>query len=127
MEISESIRTAMQQTNNLFSTAVIRGGKIDALDDVYTLDARVLPPGAAMIEGRAPIKQFWAQAIAGLGLEDARLTSVEIERSGDGVVEIGSAELTLGGAQRVAGKYVVHWKQEDGRWKWHVDIWNMNQ
>jgi ketosteroid isomerase-like protein len=23
-------------------------------------------------------------------------------------------------------KYVVYWRQEDGRWKWHVDIWNMN-
>ena len=21
-------------------------------------------------------------------------------------------------------KYVVHWKQEDGAWKWHIDIWN---
>jgi len=23
-------------------------------------------------------------------------------------------------------KYVVYWKQEGGRWKWHVDIWNQN-
>jgi len=23
-------------------------------------------------------------------------------------------------------KYVVYWRQEDGRWKWHVDIWNPN-
>jgi len=23
-------------------------------------------------------------------------------------------------------KYVVYWRQEDGRWKWHVDIWNAN-
>ena len=23
-------------------------------------------------------------------------------------------------------KYVVYWRQEDGRWKWHVDIWNSN-
>jgi hypothetical protein len=21
-------------------------------------------------------------------------------------------------------QYVVIWKQEDGRWKWHRDIWN---
>ena len=44
------------------------------------------------------------------------------------IVEIGSAALTrsrrTGG---VAVKYVVHWKQEDGTWKWHVDIWNPNQ
>ena len=23
-------------------------------------------------------------------------------------------------------KYVVYWKQDAGRWKWHVDIWNQN-
>jgi hypothetical protein len=24
-------------------------------------------------------------------------------------------------------KYVVHWKWEDGDWKWNVDIWNQNE
>jgi hypothetical protein len=23
-------------------------------------------------------------------------------------------------------KYVVYWREEDGRWQWHVDIWNPN-
>jgi hypothetical protein len=23
-------------------------------------------------------------------------------------------------------KYVVYWRQEDGHWKWHIDIWNPN-
>jgi len=23
-------------------------------------------------------------------------------------------------------KYVVFWRQEDSRWKWHIDIWNQN-
>jgi len=23
-------------------------------------------------------------------------------------------------------KYVIYWRQEDGRWKWHVDIWNFS-
>jgi len=38
--------------------------------------------------------------------------------------EVGRAVLTLGG-QQAAAKYVVVWRQEDGRWRWHVDIWNM--
>jgi len=23
-------------------------------------------------------------------------------------------------------KYVVYWRNEDGRWKWDVDMWNRN-
>jgi ketosteroid isomerase-like protein len=31
-----------------------------------------------------------------------------------------------GTTAQMEAKYVVCWKQEDGRWKWHVDIWNQN-
>jgi ketosteroid isomerase-like protein len=46
--------------------------------------------------------------------------------AGDTVVEIGRAEIVTNGGATVAVKYVVHWKQEDGRWKWNTDIWNLN-
>jgi ketosteroid isomerase-like protein len=46
------------------------------------------------------------------------------------VVEIGSATLTIQpegqAASELVVKYVVYWLEEDGRWKWHVDIWNAN-
>ena len=32
----------------------------------------------------------------------------------------------MGSGQTVTVKYVVHSKQEDGGWKWRVDIWNTN-
>lgn len=43
------------------------------------------------------------------------------------MIEIGRAELLGGSGQTVAPKDVVQWKQEDGDWKWHVDIWNGNE
>ena len=43
----------------------------------------------------------------------------------DGAYEIGRATLDLGGGQQAHAKYVVIWRQEDGQWRWHVDIWNM--
>ncbi len=50
--------------------------------------------------------------------------------AGDGVVEIGRAKLTIEpdgqAASEMEVKYVVRWRNEDGRWKWHVDIWNQN-
>ena len=100
------------------------------MDDVYTADARILPPGAPMVSGREAIKQFWAAMIQSANAKSAELTPVEILPATDSVVEIGRATLTVepepGAAAQMEGKYVVYWKQEDGRWKWHVDIWNMN-
>ena len=53
MSIPESVRTGMQQTNDLFGSAVVKNREIDALDNIYTVDARILPPGADSIQGRA--------------------------------------------------------------------------
>jgi len=48
--------------------------------------------------------------------------------TGDGVVEIGQATLSIQPEgqppSELVVKYVVYWRQEDGKWKWHVDIWN---
>lgn len=62
-----------------------------------------------------------------MGVTGAKLTIVDAEEAGDGVIEIGRADLTVAGGQIVTVKYVVHWKQEDGEWKWSIDIWNPNQ
>jgi ketosteroid isomerase-like protein len=127
IRISDSILAAMRQTNEFFDTQVVQKNNTDTLNRVYTADARILPPGAPMIAGRENIKGFWKQAIAGLGLKSAKLATVEAETTGDSVVEIGTADLTVGDGSVVTVKYVVHWKQEDGDWKWHVDICNPNQ
>lgn len=127
MSVPQSVQAALQQTNDLFCSAVVKNRQIDALDNIYTANARILPPGADLVEGRAKIKDFWEQAIAALAVTDATLCTVDAETSGDSVIEIGRADLTLEGGQRVAVKYVVQWKQEDGKWKWNTDIWNMNQ
>ena len=80
-----------------------------------------------MLEGREQAKGFWKEAIKAMGIKSAKLTTVSAEAVGDGVVEIGRAELMMGSGQTAMVKYVVHWKQEDGEWKWHVDIWNANE
>lgn len=46
---------------------------------------------------------------------------MDAQTVGDSVIEVGRAELMLDGGQTVAVKYVVHWKQEDGTWKWHTN------
>jgi len=120
----------MAAVNKLFNEEVVGKRNLAALDDVYTADARILPPGGPMVAGREAIKQFWAAMIQAVNAKSAELASVEIMPAGDGVVEIGRATLSMepepGTTAQMEAKYVVYWKQEDGRWKWHVDIWNQN-
>jgi ketosteroid isomerase-like protein len=121
----KEILEAMKATNALFNEEVIAKGNVGALERIYTADARVLPPGAEMVSGRLAIQQFWAGAIQGLGLRRAVLETIDAMPTGDGVVEIGRADLETASG-RLSVKYVVFWRQEGGRWKWHVDIWNPN-
>ncbi len=120
----------MVSTNNLFNTEVFGKRNFDALDQIYTEDARILPPGAPIISGRNDIKKFWRNLIESVNARSAVLTSVEVIPAGDGIVEIGRAALTVEpeghATAEMEVKYVVYWQQEDGRWKWHVDIWNQN-
>ena len=83
MAVSEALATGMKETNERFCRDAIGGGDNAAWDRIYTRNAKVLPPGAPMIEGIDAIKAFWAQAIAGLGLTAAKLT---LEASRDMIV-----------------------------------------
>jgi len=120
----------MAATNAIFNDEVIGKRKFDALDVIYTADARILPPGAPMIAGREAIKKFWKDLLTSANGRSCVLESVEVMPAGDGVVEIGKASLTIEPAGQSPAtmevKYVVYWRNEDNRWKWHVDIWNLN-
>jgi ketosteroid isomerase-like protein len=124
----EEIKLAMKATNDVFTTEVIGKRNFDAVDQIYTTDARIMPPGAVSVSGRTGIKEFWAGLVSSANATAAVLTSVDVMPAGDGVVEIGSAKITIApdghGTSELEAKYVVYWRQEDGHWKWHVDIWN---
>lgn len=126
----DAIKSGMSETNELFNSEVFGRRNFNALDQIYTSDARILPPGAPMIEGREGIRKFWTDMVTGANAQSAVLTSLDVMPSGGGAVEIGHTVLTVAPAgqpqAQMEAKYVVFCKQEDGRWKWHVDIWNLN-
>jgi len=126
----DEIKLAMAATNNLFNTEVFGNRNFAALDQIYTSDARILPPGAPMISGRDAIKKFWSDLIQSVNAKSAVLATVDLMLAGDGLVEIGRATLTVEpqgqSTTQMEVKYVVYWRQEGSRWKWHVDIWNQN-
>ena len=126
MPVPDSVKTEMRKLNDLFGETVVKSRNFAALDQIYTTDARVLPSGADLIQGRKNITDFWQKAVTGMNVQGAKLVSVDAHLAGDSIIEIGRAQLFLPESQSVEVKYVVEWKQEDGAWKWHTDIWNMN-
>src|SRR5688500_1989237 len=93
--IADNISAAMRRTNDLFITEVFGNRNFSALEQIYTKEARILPPGAQMISGIQAITKFWSDLIQSANATAADLTSVDVIPAGDGLVEIGRATITM--------------------------------
>jgi ketosteroid isomerase-like protein len=129
MDLSE-IRQSIAKTNELFNSEVFGKRNFDVLDQIYTEDARVLPPGRLMVTGRQEIKGFWFDIIRSYNAKSTARQSLDVITTGEGLLDIGRGVMTAEPAGlpevQVDFKYVVFWQQEDGIWKWHVHIWNLS-
>ena len=121
----DDIPQEFQSVNRLFEEFIAKG-EFAKLDEVYTKEARILPPGADMVTGLANVQDFWKAAVSALSLKSLTLRTVELDILGDTAIEIGRADLVTEHATppSVTVKYVVVWKQEVGGWRWDIDIWN---
>lgn len=103
--------------------AALNAKNLDALVDLYTSDARILPPNGKMSSGSAAVRaQFGAMLDAGLSGE---LTSVEVMVSGDVAYNVGTFVMRSGDDIVNTGKYVETWRRgDDGQWRISNDIFN---
>ncbi|WP_083851080.1 YybH family protein [Halogranum rubrum] len=98
----------------------------EGMAGLYTQDGQLLPPGSEVVSGRADIAAFW-QGAFDMGLANAELETVEVEDHGVTTIEVGRFTLGDADGQTVDhGTFIVIWKQVDGEWKLHRDIWNSN-
>ena len=126
-EAQQSARTAIEANTKQFIEAFNKGDAA-AVANMYTADARLLPPNGEMVEGRENIQKFWQGAISA-GLKMVTLETVHVESQGNIAVEVGryTSTITRAGATTTdKGKYVVQWKREGQNWKLAVDIFNSN-
>ena len=120
-------KATMQALNNAFAAA-FNAADFAALANMYTEDARLLPPGVEMAGGRAAIQSFWTKASESVA--DLKLTTVDVKPLGlEAASEIGTFSLKTKAqpAQEVSGKYVIIWQRVGSDWKLATDIWNSNQ
>jgi ketosteroid isomerase-like protein len=118
------LRAGIDATNRRFEELFNAGDAAGAAAAVYTRDARILPPGGSLVQGRDAITGFWDGAARQMGVKRVKLSTVDLQPLGEGAYEIGRATLSLANEQSVDVKYVVVWRQENDRWCWHVDTWN---
>ena len=118
-----AVRRAIESANAHHTEALDRGD-VAAFAQVYTAEARILPPDMEPLDGRAAIQQFWTAAVQQLGLRAPRLMTDEVDVFGELAYEHGRFEFATNQGP-VRGKYLVVWRREPaGEWRWHRDIWN---
>ena len=117
------IRDAIATANENFMAAFKRGDAA-GMAALYTENGQILPPNGEFVTGKQAVQTFW-QALMDMGIKEAKMEIIEVERLGDTAIEV--SEFTLqgeGGQVLDKGKYIVIWKQEQGQWKLHRDIFN---
>ena len=114
---------AIRAANDRFMDA-FNSGDTEGLASLYTDEGQILPTGRDVVTGKVEIQGFW-QALLEMGIKSAKLETLELNEYTDTAVEVGKYK--LGGEDDQVldqGKYIVIWKQEDGQWKLHRDIFN---
>lgn len=106
----------------------LKGGDIEVIAQSYAEDARILPPGREIIQGREAIKAFWAADIK--GMSDFNITTLDVKPLGESDVrELGQfSGRTIGdNPQEFTGKYITIWHKSGDNWQITDDIWNLNK
>ena len=123
MTPSTNFHDIIAAANDEFMAAFKRGDAA-GLAALYTEDGQVLPPNAGFVTGQQAIQGFW-QVLFDMGIKEAKMEIVEVEKHGDTIMEVSKFKLMAEGGQVLdQGKYIVIWKKDAGQWKLHRDIFN---
>jgi uncharacterized protein (TIGR02246 family) len=118
-----SVSAEIRRANDLFEASFAQGDAA-AIAGLYTSSAALLPTGMDTIKGTAGIQTFWQSAMA-MGIKQVKLKTRDVEELDDTAIELGTYTLFAANNQQIdQGKYLVVWKEEEGQWKLHQDIWN---
>ena len=118
----EKVRNA----SKAFSAAYV-AQDFDKMANLYTSDAKLIPLGVPIVEGRQAIRARWEKG------KDTKILSHSMDASE--ITIIGDTAYDYGyyngrsqkGTEAISdwkGKYVVVWKKINGSWKMYIDIWN---
>jgi ketosteroid isomerase-like protein len=122
---ADGVKGAIEAANGQFSAAVAKGDGA-ALGVLYSPDAQVMPAGSDPIRGAEAIQKFWQGALDS-GVAAIGLKTLEVFGRGPTATEVGEYELRdKAGKVLDHGKYIVVWRNTDGKWKLLRDMFSTN-
>lgn len=120
-----AMRKVIEENNDRFTKAHVTGDA-PLIDNMFTRDAKVLPPESPPVIGRTAIAKLTADYIA-FGITEFTEETTDFYGNDDLLIDQGNYVMVYGKEKTVEkGKYVNVWKKEDGSWKIYSNIWNTN-
>ncbi len=130
---SAAARTAIEAQNARFAQ-FMAAGEADSMASMYTEDADVLAPNAPPVRGREAISGMFS-GMGGTGSFTLTLTTESVVANGPHAIESGRYTMTFAPgpdsppgmtASADTGKYLAHWRNDDGQWRMAHDMWSSN-
>ena len=113
--------------NNLSWELAFNSGDMEALANLYTKDAVVVPPSLEILNAQEEITKFWANQIL-TGTDNFRVQTINLSRHGDVIYQTAvwiATKVSNGVATDLDGEMInVISRQEDGSWKIQLQSWN---
>ena len=120
---SLKIRDAVAEANEALM-AQYRRGDAAGVADFYTEDGQIFPPNSEIITGKPAIEGFYQEMID-MGIKEMILETCELEGRYETAFEVTTYTLLDEKRQTIdQGRCIIIWKQEDGGWKQHRDMYH---
>lgn len=119
----QSTDTSALEARSVAWETAMKASDIDALIEIYSSDARLLPPNREMATGAEAVRQVFGDIIiAGMNVE---LATVEVMVNGDVGHKVGTFTISVDDKLVDVGKYMEIWHRgSDGEWRITNDIFN---
>jgi len=118
----EEVKTYINKANETYDHR--QKGDPAFFASVYTKDACVMPSGSPKLNGMENIIGFF-KVEEGTPPFKVNVLAGEISGNEENVFEVGTYEIVSDKNESFEkGKFIVVWKQENGTWKIHREIWN---
>jgi ketosteroid isomerase-like protein len=119
----DSAKAAIAASNKVFGESFATGDST-AFANCYASDACINVTNMPRMCGTQAITAFFNGGHK-MGITNVTLTTEEVMGGKDAVVEVGKYEMFMGNkVSAEKGKFIVVWKEENGKWKMYRDIWN---
>lgn len=119
----DSVKAIIAASNKVYGGCLAKNDSATFIA-CYTADALLMPPNMPAMSGSEGIAMFFRGSY-NMGMRGIELTTTELIGGADGVSELGTYSIKDGAGNTMdKGKFIVVWKNDNGTWKMHRDIFN---